>query len=48
MDDVIVYRRSGDFYWMVVNAGNRAKDWDWLASHRLAGARMRDDWPTGP
>jgi aminomethyltransferase len=43
VDDVIVYRRGEHSYWMVVNAGNRAKDWDWLDSHRTPGATMRDD-----
>jgi glycine cleavage system T protein (aminomethyltransferase) len=43
VDDVIVYHRGDDFYWIVVNAGNRPKDWDWLAAHKQAGAQMRDD-----
>ncbi len=43
VDDVIVYRRGDDFYWVVVNAGNREKDWRWLASHQQGDAQMRDD-----
>ncbi|TDQ41668.1 glycine cleavage system aminomethyltransferase GcvT [Aureibacillus halotolerans] len=33
IDDLIVYRLSADTYWLVVNAANRMKDWDWLVSH---------------
>ena len=43
VDDVIVYRRGVDRYWMVVNASNRAKDWDWLDSHRQGDAELRDE-----
>lgn len=30
VDDIIFYRRSRRRYFMVVNAGNRQKDWEWL------------------
>jgi aminomethyltransferase len=43
VDDVIVYRRSERSYWIVVNAGGRAGDWDWLASHRSGDVTLRDD-----
>ena len=43
VDDVIVYRRGERSYWIVVNAGNRASDWDWLASHRSGDVTLRDD-----
>jgi aminomethyltransferase len=43
VDDVIVYRREADRYWIVVNAGNREKDWAWLESHRRGDAQLRDD-----
>ena len=43
VDDVIVYRRGESAYWIVVNAGNRAKDWDWLYSHRGGDVTLRDD-----
>jgi aminomethyltransferase len=46
VDDVIVYRRSAEDLLVCVNAGNRQKDFDWLASH-ADGADVRnesDDW----
>jgi aminomethyltransferase len=46
VDDVVVYRRSAEDLLVCVNAGNRAKDFDWLASH-AGGADVRnesDDW----
>ena len=43
VDDVIVYRRGAEHYWIVVNAGNREKDWGWLESHRHGDAHLRDD-----
>ena len=40
LDDVLVYRLieppDSEFWWMVVNAGNRAKIWEWLSEHRSA------------
>jgi len=30
IDDIYVYRYAWDRYYMVVNASNEAKDWDWL------------------
>jgi aminomethyltransferase len=41
-DDVIVYRRSERRYLMVVNAGNRQKDWNWLTSQKPEGAGLHD------
>ena len=32
LDDLLVYRRSGDSYLLVVNAANRAVDYDWIAN----------------
>jgi aminomethyltransferase len=46
VDDVVVYRRAADDLLVCVNAGNRQKDFDWLASH-AGGADVRnesDDW----
>ena len=43
VDDVIVYHRGENFYWIVVNAGNRTKDWDWLSAHRGGDVVLRDD-----
>jgi glycine cleavage system T protein (aminomethyltransferase) len=33
VDDVVVYRRAADDLLVCVNAGNRAKDFEWLAGH---------------
>jgi aminomethyltransferase len=46
VDDVVVYRRAADDLLVCVNAGNRAKDFDWLAAH-TGGADVRnesDEW----
>src|SRR5512141_844027 len=46
VDDVVVYRRAADDLLVCVNAGNRQKDHEWLASH-AAGADVKnesDDW----
>jgi aminomethyltransferase len=46
VDDVVVYRRSAEDLLVCVNAGNRAKDFEWLAGH-AGGADVRnesDDW----
>jgi aminomethyltransferase len=33
IDDLLVYRLSGDHLMLVVNAGTTEKDWDWIKSH---------------
>src|SRR5512147_1331361 len=33
VDDVVVYRRSAEDLLVCVNAGNRQKDYEWLAAH---------------
>ena len=46
VDDVVVYRRAADDLLVCVNAGNRQKDFEWLAGH-AGGADVRnesDDW----
>ncbi|MDF2629985.1 MAG: glycine cleavage system protein [Symbiobacteriaceae bacterium] len=30
VDDILVYRLGENHYWLVVNAGNIDKDWDWI------------------
>lgn len=30
VDDILVYRLGEHHYWLVVNAGNIAKDWEWV------------------
>jgi aminomethyltransferase len=46
VDDVVVYRRSAEDLLVCVNAGNRAKDFEWLSAH-AGGADARnesDEW----
>jgi aminomethyltransferase len=47
VDDVICYRRGENFYWLVVNAGNRDKDWQWLMSRKSGDMDLQnvsDEW----
>ena len=44
VDDAYVYRLGGDDFLLVVNAGNRAGDWDWLGRHLPeSGANLVDE-----
>ena len=42
IDDLVVYRPDESGYMLVVNAGNRDKDMDWLLSHRPSGVVIDD------
>lgn len=42
VDDLLVYRIGAEDYMLVVNAGNIAKDWSWIAEHNTGGVRMED------
>jgi aminomethyltransferase len=42
VDDVVVLRRSSDRYLMVVNAGNVAKDFDWMQARGPSGCEVRN------
>jgi glycine cleavage system T protein (aminomethyltransferase) len=42
IDDLIVYRTGLCRYLLVVNASNRAVDFEWLAAHELRGSDVRD------
>ncbi len=41
VDDLLIYRVEAG-YWLVVNAANIRKDWDWLHEHRIDGVSLRD------
>lgn len=43
VDDIILYRISEDRYFMIVNAGNAEKDYEWIRSKVPAGVTFRDD-----
>jgi aminomethyltransferase len=40
VDDLLVYRYSANEYYLVVNAGNIQKDWDWISKHNTYGVEM--------
>lgn len=42
VDDLIIYRKSENEYFLVVNASNIEKDWDWIASHNDLGVEMQN------
>lgn len=42
VDDFLVYRISENEYYLVVNAGNIKKDWDWISSHNDMDVEMTD------
>ena len=40
VDDIIVYCEGGGAYFVVLNAGCKDKDWDWLEAHAYASAEV--------
>ena len=40
VDDLLVYRMDEKTYFLVVNASNIAKDWDWISKHNTSGVEM--------
>ncbi len=42
VDDLIIYRRSATQFWVVVNASNVEKDWNWISSHNDLGVKMEN------
>lgn len=40
VDDLIIYRVNAEEYFIVVNASNIEKDWDWISSHNKFGVEM--------
>lgn len=42
VDDLLVYRYSENEYYLVVNASNIQKDWDWISSHNTFGVQMEN------
>ncbi len=45
IDDGIIYRVTADYYYLVVNASNEEKDWDWLNSVNNGEAIIDPDRP---
>lgn len=42
VDDLIIYRVDAETYFIVVNASNIEKDWDWIVSHNDLGVEMQN------
>ena len=40
VDDLIIYRKSETEFFIVVNASNIEKDWNWISSHNDLGVEM--------
>jgi aminomethyltransferase len=40
VDDLIIYRINAEHYFLVVNASNIEKDWNWISSHNDLGVEM--------
>jgi len=40
VDDLLVYRMDEQTYFLVVNASNIHKDWDWISKHNTNGVEM--------
>jgi aminomethyltransferase len=42
LDDLLVYRWSAEEYYLVVNASNIEKDWNWISQHNTFGVEMQN------
>jgi aminomethyltransferase len=42
VDDLLVYRLGDDEYWLVVNAGNKDKDFRWIKDHQAGEVTVED------
>lgn len=42
VDDLLVHKFADDHYWLVVNAGNREKDFTYIREQNRVGARIED------
>ena len=42
IDDLIIYRVEGGRFFLIVNAGNREADFEWIEGHGGAGTDLRD------
>lgn len=41
VDDLLVYRWNANEYYLVVNASNIEKDWNWIQKHNKFGVEMK-------
>lgn len=42
VDDLIIYRVNAEEYFIVVNASNIEKDWNWMSQQNTMGAEMHN------
>jgi aminomethyltransferase len=42
VDDLLVYRWNANEYYLVVNASNIEKDWNWISEHNKFGVEMKN------
>lgn len=42
IDDLLIYRYNENEYYLVVNASNIEKDWNWIEQHNTEGATMEN------
>src|SRR5204863_6868343 len=42
VDDLLVYKMGHEEYFLVVNASNIEKDWNWISSHNIEGVAMEN------
>jgi len=42
VDDLIIYRKTATEFFIVVNASNIEKDWNWISSHNDLGVEMQN------
>jgi aminomethyltransferase len=42
VDDFLVYKKADNDYFLVVNASNIQKDWDWISKFNTEGAEMKN------
>ena len=42
VDDLIVYKKAENQYFIVVNAANKDKDYQWMLAHQFGKASFRD------
>jgi len=42
VDDLLVYRYASNEYYLVVNASNIEKDWNWISKHNTFGVEMQN------
>lgn len=47
VDDLIVYKIRENRYFIVVNAANKEKDFEWMLAHQREGAIFTDISPEG-